>query len=370
MHTCAYVPPQDGWWRTVAGRDRTSLPPANSSGASAWGPGSLAEGPARGAKLVGQLLVSEKNPVENHDRHPGEREGKRLTMIAIAVANQKGGTAKTTTAVTLAHGLALDGLRVLLVDTDVQGHVAVMLGMKKGSGIARLVERAQWGNTALLIQQARPNLDIIPSDKSTEAAKRTLVNMHYRESILERALDPLKNDYDVIVMDCAPSTDVLHEAALLAADWLVVPCKLDFLSVDGVTELLTSVLALKRQSPKAPHLFGILPTFFDRRTRETVTQLKALVAAFGPLVLPPIPVDTKLRECSAHGQTIWEYSATSRSAEGISVGNGKSVGGYRKFVQQVEDRLLRQKREQRTADDGGRSTPQYDVMAVEPSMCG
>ena len=109
--------------------------------------------------------------------------------------------------------------------------------MEKGSGIARLVERAQWGITPLLILEARPNLDIIPSDKSTELAKRTLLNMHYRESILTRALGQLKNDYDVIVIDCAPSTDVLQEATLLAADWLVVPCKLDYLAVDGATEL-------------------------------------------------------------------------------------------------------------------------------------
>ena len=261
-------------------------------------------------------------------------------MITIAVANQKGGTAKTTTAVTLAHRLALDGLRVLLVDTDVQGHVALSLGLEKAAGIRQLVDSAQWGNSPLLILEARPNLEIIPSDMSTEPAKRTLVGIHYRECILANALARIAYQYDVTVIDCAPSLDVLHEAALFATDWLVVPSKLDFLAVDGVNEVVTHILAFKRQSLKAPNLFGILPTFFERRTRETVIQLQALVDAFGPLVLPPVPLDTKLRECTARGQTIWEYAPRSRSATGIAVGGGNYVGGYGDFVRRMKNRLL------------------------------
>lgn len=260
-------------------------------------------------------------------------------MKTFAISNQKGGTAKTTTAVTLAHRLALDGLRVLLLDTDVQGHVAKVLGLDKAPGIRRLVERAQFGGAPLLIVEARPNLDIIPSDKTTEPAKRTLVGMDFRERVLADALAELSDTYQVTVIDCAPSVDVLHVAALVAADWLVVPSKLDYLAVDGVNEVLSSLLEIRRQSAQGPQLLGILPTFFDRQTNETTIQLKALVDAFGGQVLPPIPVDTKLREAPAYGQTIWEYAPKSRSVTGITGTNGNRFGGYNQFIDRVREVL-------------------------------
>lgn len=254
--------------------------------------------------------------------------------MIIAVVNQKGGTAKTTTAVTLGHKLALDGQRVLLVDTDVQGHVAKALGMKKAPGIRRLVDRAQFGDTQQLIVAARPGLDVLPSDKSTAAAKRALVGMNFRERVLADALAEL--DYDVVVIDCAPSVDVLHVAALVAAQWLVIPSRLDYLAVDGVNEMLSSVLEIRQQSPEqAPNVLGILPTFFDRQTKETVVQLRALVESFGQLVLPPVPVDTKLREAPAFGKTIWEYAPRTRSILGILNGNGQRYGGYAQFIERV-----------------------------------
>ncbi len=261
-------------------------------------------------------------------------------MIVFAISNQKGGTAKTTTAVTLGHRLALDGVRVLLVDTDVQGHVAKALGLDKAPGIRRLVDRAQFGDVDLLIVKARHNLDVIPSDKTTEPAKRTLVSMDFRERVLADALSSLADRYDVAIIDCAPSVDVLHVSALVAADWLVVPSKLDFLAVDGVNEVMMSVVEIKRRSSNAPGLLGILPTFFDRQTNETMTQLHSLVKAFGGLVLPPIPTDTKLREAPAYGQTIWEYAPRSRSVMGVKGSNGQQhFGGYSQFIDRVREVL-------------------------------
>ena len=259
-------------------------------------------------------------------------------MITIAIANQKGGTGKTTTAVTLAHRLAMDGYRVLVVDTDVQGHVASALGLDKGPGIYRLV---QWYQNLgdLLVVPARESLDVIPSDKTTEPAKRVLASMDFRERILADALEELAGGYDGAVIDCAPSVDVLHVAALVAADRLVVPTRLDYLAVDGVNEVLRSLAEIRRRSPTAPDLLGILPTFFDRQTNETLIQLKALVEAFGRYVLSPIPVDTRLREAPAYGQTIWEYAPRSRSVVGVVNGRGKRVGGYVRFVERVKEVL-------------------------------
>ena len=258
-------------------------------------------------------------------------------MVAIAIANQKGGTGKTTTAVTLAHGLAMDGCRVLVVDTDVQGHVAAALGMDKAPGIYRLVQWYQ-GLGDLLVVQARENLDIIPGDKTTEPAKRILASMDFRERILADALEEM-GDYDVAIIDCAPSVDVLHVSALVAADLLVVPTKMDYLAVDGVNEVLRSLTEIRRRGAAAPNLLGVLPTFFDRQTNETLVQLKALAEAFGRYVLPPIPIDTRLREAPAHGRTIWEYAPGSRSVVGVTNGNGTVIGGYAQFVARVKEWL-------------------------------
>jgi chromosome partitioning protein len=249
-------------------------------------------------------------------------------MITFCVVNQKGGTAKTTTAVTMAHALALEGRRTLIVDTDPQGHVAVALGKDKAPGIRALIEQPH----NLPLVQARPNLWMLPSDKSTEQAKCILTGMPFRETILRRALANL--DFDVTVIDCAPSLDVLHLAAMIAANWMIIPTRLDFLAVDGVNEVLRTLTTV-RQAGTAPRVLGILPTFLDRQTSETVVQLRTLASAFVSLVLPPIPVDTKLREAPAHGLTIWEYAPTSRSVVGTQTGNGRKVGGYLEFMARV-----------------------------------
>lgn len=264
-------------------------------------------------------------------------------MVTVAIANQKGGTGKTTTAVTMGHKLAMDGYRVLLVDTDAQGHVAAGLGIDKAPGIERLVSWRE-GEGKPLIVSARDRLDLIPSDGRTSNAKQRLAGMPFREDFLDKALEDLGKRYDAIVIDCAPSVDVLHTSAIVAADWLLVPTRLDFLAVDGVNEVILFLRDVK-QYRDAADLLGILPTFFDRRTNETLEQLKALYETFGDLVLPPIPIDVKLREAPAYGQSIWEYAPNTRSIVGIK-GGGKVYGGYARFVQQME-RVLWQSDETR-----------------------
>jgi chromosome partitioning protein len=259
-------------------------------------------------------------------------------MLSVAIANQKGGTGKTTTAVSLAHRFALDGYRVLLVDIDVQGHVAVALGLEKQPGVYQAVQWFQ-GMGNLLIVKARERLDILPSDKATEPAKRILAGLDFRERILEEVLNKVRDKYDIAFVDCAPSVDVLHVAALVATDYILVPTRLDHLAIDGVSEVIASLAEVRRKSGKGATLLGIIPTFLDRQTNETVFQLQALAKRFGKLVLPPVPVDTRLRECPAYGRTIWEYAPTSRSVTGIVNGSGKPVGGYLQIVEKVREAL-------------------------------
>lgn len=257
-------------------------------------------------------------------------------MITFAIANQKGGTGKTTTALALGHKLAIDGYRVLMIDTDAQGHIATGLGVGKAPGIKRLVDWREGDGDPLIIT-ARERLDLIPSNAKTSKAKQQLGAMPFREDFLDRVLQDLPS-YDVVVIDCAPSVDVLHTAAVVAADWLIVPTRLDYLAVDGVNEVIQFLRDVK-QYREAADLLGILPTFYDRRTNETLEQLRALVDTFGDLVSPPIPIDVKLREAPAFGQTIWEYAPHSRSAIGIET-NGQAYGGYVRFVDQVREAVL------------------------------
>ena len=263
-------------------------------------------------------------------------------MRTICVVNQKGGTGKTTTAVALAHYFALTGSNVLLVDTDPQGHVAVALGLDKAPGIAHLIDQASKGQTApLRIVKARSKLDVLPSDSSTANAKGTLTGMNFRETVLRKALDAVSDRYDLTVIDCAPSADVLHISALVAATDIVIPTRLDHLAVDGVNEVLQTIIQVRDfTGGTGLPVRGIVPTFYERRTKETTVQLTALVEAFGDKVVSPIPTDVKLRECPAYGKTIWEFAPKSRAVVGVPArSGGNTFGGYLSLAQYVEDWL-------------------------------
>lgn len=251
-------------------------------------------------------------------------------MKIVAFANQKGGVGKTTTAVALAHGLALRGLRTLLVDLDPQGHVAYALGLPKSSALYRWI--CLEAPLAQAVVTARPRLDILAGDKHTEKVKRHITLADFRESILTDKLQ--RCGYDMVLLDLAPSLDVLHVNGLAASDWVLVPTRLDALAVDGVKEILLTMGEMTARG----HVFmgySILPTFFERTTRETLAQLKDLAQAFGSRVWPPIPQDTRVRESAAYGQTVWEYSPDSAAVQGYL--NGKQrIGGY----QQALDRLV------------------------------
>lgn len=251
-------------------------------------------------------------------------------MHIISFANQKGGVGKTTTAVTLSHGLARLGKKVLLVDLDPQGHVAFSLGIEKQPGLYRLICESEKLNNVVIT--ARENFDILPSDKHTEQVKRHITLSDFRESILLDIFE--KSKYDFILFDMAPSLDVLHLNGLVASDWVMIPTRLDALAVDGVNEILSTMSEIRKQG--YPFLgYSILPTFFDRTTRETFIQLKELVKHFGPKVMPPIPQDTRVRESVAYGKTLWEYSPNSSSIKGYPDSGGKSAGGYEQILERI-----------------------------------
>ena len=254
----------------------------------------------------------------------------------IAILNQKGGVGKTTTAVTLASGFARKGYQVLLVDQDTQGNVADSLGIPQGDDLRRLLSPdLRQSLDQAVTPSGQERLSVIRSDKSTAGLKQTLAGVTLREYILADALETA--DFDLILLDCAPSVDVLHFAALVAADYLLIPTRLDKLAVNGVRDALQSLHSLKRISHC--QLAGILPTFYERVTIESHVQLAHLAHTFGKLVLPPIPQDTHCRVASRFGKTLWEYELETRALSGYGAPGGKKVGGYVQVMQRLEEMI-------------------------------
>lgn len=231
-------------------------------------------------------------------------------MKTIAVALQKGGTGKTTTTVTVSHALAMAGKKVLMVDLDPQGNLALAFGLDPAPGLYRLLIENQ--PLATCIVEARPGLDLVRSDKRTAEVKEILVGRPFREQVLRRALTPAPG-YDYIFLDCAPSLDVLNVAAMVAADGLIVPVMVDYLATAGLAQHVLSLGQLQKLGYGC-RLLMVIPTFYDRVTKESTEILTQLAQHFGNLVTAPIPRTVRLREAPALGQTIWEHAPTSAGA--------------------------------------------------------
>jgi len=258
--------------------------------------------------------------------------------IVFSFINQKGGVGKTTSSVNAAHGLALKGYKTLLIDTDPQGNAADDLGIKGGNELFLLLKE---NSSATLIDNVcltgRDNLHMIRSDEETASLKIQLASRAYREEVIANLIEDC--DYDVIVIDCAPSIDILMTAAIVASDFLLVPTKLDENSVKGVRQVATSLKVLQNRSRVQMGL--VIPTFYDRQTNETLFQMECVKEEFGNMVTPPIPQDTLLREGSRIGKTIWEYAPNSRAAIGYPDETHKYRGGYAGLVEIIDQIFIR-----------------------------
>ncbi len=253
----------------------------------------------------------------------------------FAILNQKGGVGKTTTAVTLASGLARKGYQVLLIDLDTQGNVADSLGLPQGDDLRRLLSPdLHTPLDQVIIPSGLEHLEIIRSDKSTTALKLSLVGVTLGEYVLADILQ--SSNHEVIALDCAPSVDILHFAAIVAADYLLIPTRLDKLAINGVRDALQTLASLDRISHC--QLAGILPTFYERVTLESHEQLIHLTQTFEGLIMPPIPQDTRCRVASRSGKTLWEYEPNAKALIGYDQGN-RHIGGYIQVLDRLQELL-------------------------------
>lgn len=238
-----------------------------------------------------------------------------MSSIRVVVANQKGGVAKTTTAVTVAHGLALKNYSTLLVDLDPQGQCASHLGMsQEGCLFTLLANRPAPPLRDVVRTTGRDLLYLLPGNKRTASAQTILAMEGYDKTYLATLFDqPRFNSGKLhyIVMDTAPSAGGLQEMALYAADIIILPAAVDYLALEGVAQILKTLKSLDRPTP--PFL-RVLPTFHDEVTTESKTNLSSLKERFGNIVSKPIHRAVVLRECPPLGQTVFEHKPDSRAA--------------------------------------------------------
>ncbi|MCD4671391.1 MAG: ParA family protein [Anaerolineaceae bacterium] len=272
-------------------------------------------------------------------------------MKIISIVNQKGGVGKTTTAVHLAHWFAMKGLRVLLVDLDVQGHACFALGAEKDKGVFKLFANDR--EVPEVAIEIRPNLHLIQSDKNTSrvtAIFNSEMDAQTKYFFLADKLAEVDGMYDLIFLDMSPGSDLLQLAALIASDYFIVPSLMDPMSIDSVMEVVSSAISLHtlHHDIASPQLIGVLPIQYEKVTRETARMIKEITKLIGSkYILPPIVQDTNLREASEAGVTIWEYAPSCRGAIGYKedgkrygdVNSINRVGGYLHLAEILIDLL-------------------------------
>lgn len=252
-------------------------------------------------------------------------------MRKIAVAMAKGGVGKTTTSVNLAHGLATLGHRVLLVDCDTQNQAAMFLGVKPTCGLYEFVTGKDRNNNPMPRQEslfeARKNLWLLSGGMRLVELKHWLGEQprETRQTVLAKALTPKPDTLDFLIFDCSPGWDVLSVNILMAASEVICPVALQGPSMEGLKTFFTYLLSAQKLNPDL-QLKYVLPTMFDRRTRQCFDIMKQLLKIFRRQLCDPIAYNVRLSEAPAHGQTIFEYDA-------------KAVGanGYKRLIRRIID---------------------------------
>jgi len=233
----------------------------------------------------------------------------------IAVANQKGGVGKTTTCVNLCASLADIGVRVLLCDMDPQSNSTSGLGLDKTKNPSSIYNVLIEGADATSVIISTPYGDILPSNIAMAGAGIELVGMQDREFVLKKVLAGIRCRYDIILIDCPPSLEMLTLNSLCAADTILIPVQCEYFALEGLTDLMSTIRMIKRSFNPALEIEGVLLTMFDSRTNFS-SQVAAEIKKFfkQKTFNIVIPRNIRISEAPSHGVPVIKYDRTSRGS--------------------------------------------------------
>ena len=236
----------------------------------------------------------------------------------IAIANQKGGVGKTTTAINLYSCLAEAGQRVLSIDFDPQGNATSGLGLEKGQ-IEDTVYEMMLGDCSFedcLQREVQEDLDVLPSDSNLSGAEIELLDVENKEFVLKSHLDQVKNDYDFIIIDCPPSLSLLTLNALVAADTVLVPIQCEYYALEGLSQVLRTINIVKRKMNPSLEMEGVVFTMYDARTNLSLEVVENVKNNLNEKIYKTIiPRNVRLAEAPSHGMPINIYDSKSTGAE-------------------------------------------------------
>lgn len=245
----------------------------------------------------------------------------------IAIANQKGGVGKTTTAISLGAALSELGEKVLLIDMDSQGTLSIALGVAGLNGTMYDVLRDMDVAVENVILPTATNCHLAPSNIHLAGAEVELINEPGREFILKSKLAAVDDRFDFVLIDCPPSLGMLTLNSFTAADSILIPVQAHYLAFRGMQMLLTTIAKVKTRLNPDLDIMGILPTFFDKRTRHSREVMQQLKEFYGEKVIDiPIPATIKFADTTTAGESILTYSTSSPAAT-----------AYRKLAKEVRN---------------------------------
>lgn len=236
----------------------------------------------------------------------------------IVVANQKGGVGKTTTTINLSASLAAVGKKVLVIDMDPQGNTTSGLGVEKDN-VENTVYELLLGECTLeeaMQKDAFENLSVLPSNINLAAAEIELIGVEEKEYLLKKALDPVKDEYDFILIDCPPSLNMLTINSMCAGDTVLVPIQCEYYALEGLSQLMHTIDLVKERLNPELEMEGVVFTMYDARTNLSLQVVENVKSNLNQTIYKSIiPRNVRLAEAPSYGVPITEYDSKSTGAE-------------------------------------------------------